>query len=82
MACLLLLRVLCLLVCVCVCKQEVPKVAAAEAASAAEVISGGAQDSEPDEPKDAEMEATVSPPLFADNYYTAGTSDCSVRDPC
>ncbi|XP_024910067.1 AP-3 complex subunit delta-1 isoform X4 [Cynoglossus semilaevis] len=38
--------------------QEVPKVAAAEAASAAEVISGGAQDSEPDEPKDAEMEAT------------------------
>lgn len=45
----------------CVCEQEVATVAAeAEAAPVPEAASGTAPDSEPDEPKDTEMEETVS----------------------
>lgn len=43
-----------------VCEQETATVAAAEAAPMPEATSGIAPDSEPDEPKDTEMEETVS----------------------
>lgn len=43
-----------------VCEQETATVAAAEAVPMPEATSGTAPDSEPDEPKDTEMEETVS----------------------
>lgn len=44
----------------CLCEQEAATVAAAEAAPVPEAASGTLPDSEPDEPKDTEMEDTVS----------------------
>ena len=58
----------CVCVCVCVCEQETVTVAAAEAAPMPEATSGTAPDSEPDEPKDTEMEETVSHHRWCDNY--------------
>lgn len=46
--------------CVCVCEQEVAAEAEAEAPPVPEAASGTAPDSEPDEPKDTEMEEIVS----------------------
>ena len=43
-----------------VCEQDAATVAAAEAAPVLEAASGTAPDSEPDEPKDTEVEETVS----------------------
>lgn len=52
----------------CLCEQEAATVAAAEAAPVPEAASGTLPDSEPDEPKDTEMEDTVSHHWRCDNY--------------
>lgn len=64
-----LLMPLCVFVVVCVCEQEAATVAAAEAAPVPQAASGAAPDSEPDEPKDTEMEETVSHHWWCNNYH-------------